>query len=164
MHGFCPLGEITMIPFIYSWWCIIVLVRRIVIRLCLERIESNQTEWSDWLKSMLTAVKFFPFWPIKMIPQKRKIIWHFFHFFIKYSLPMSFSEDTIRKRVHCACLRDMTGQSYPTYASTSSFSRASFHSTFFGSWKQGFSKWTLKKKNKKTWKAQSLEGRKRYYI
>ena len=28
VHGFCPLGEITMIPFIYSWWCIIVLVRR----------------------------------------------------------------------------------------------------------------------------------------
>ena len=53
---------------------------------------------------------------------------------------MSFSEDTKRKRGQCACLRDMTGQSYPTYAYTSSFSRASFHGTFFGSWKQEFSK------------------------
>ena len=45
---------------------------------------------------------------------------------------MSFSEDIIRKTGHRACLREMTGQTYPIYASTSSFSRASFHGTFFG--------------------------------
>ena len=44
---------------------------------------------------------------------------------------MSFSEDTIRKAGHLACLREMTGQTYPIYASISSFSRASFHGTFF---------------------------------
>ena len=37
---------------------------------------------------------------------------------------MSFSEDTIRKTGYRACLREMTGQMYPTHASTSSFSRA----------------------------------------
>ena len=45
---------------------------------------------------------------------------------------MSFSEDTIRKTGHRACLREMTGQTYPIYAPTSSFSRASFHGTIFG--------------------------------
>ena len=42
---------------------------------------------------------------------------------------MSFSEDTIRKTGHRTCLREMTSQTYPTYASISNFSRASFHST-----------------------------------
>ena len=37
---------------------------------------------------------------------------------------MSFSEDTIRKTGHRACLREMTGQTYPTHASTSSFFNA----------------------------------------
>ena len=42
---------------------------------------------------------------------------------------MSVSKDTIKDIVHRACLREMTSQTDPTYASISNFSRASFHST-----------------------------------
>ena len=60
--------------------------------------------------------------------------------FLKYSLPMSVSEDTIKNIGHCACLRELVGKTSQTYASTNPFLRASFHGTFFGSWKQGFLK------------------------
>ena len=66
---------------------------------------------------------------------------------------MSVSKNTIEKIGHRACLREMTGQTYSIYASTSTLSRALFHGTFFGGWRQGFSK----KKFKKTGKVQSLE-------
>ena len=89
---------------------------------------------------MLTAVKIFPFEPIKVIPQKKKkVIRQFFQSFLKCSLLMSVSKNITKKIGHLACLREMTGQTYPTSASTTStsaFSRASFHSTFFDSWKQ----------------------------
>ena len=51
---------------------------------------------------------------------------------------MSVSKSKIKKKGHPACLREMTGQTYPTSASTTStnaFSRASFHGTFFDSWR-----------------------------
>ena len=54
---------------------------------------------------------------------------------------MSVSKSKIKKKGHPACLREMTGQTYPTSASTTStnaFSRASFHGTFFDSWKNSF--------------------------
>ena len=54
---------------------------------------------------------------------------------------MSVSKNIITKKGHPACLREMTGQTYPTSASTTStnaFSRASFHGTFFDSWKNSF--------------------------
>ena len=57
---------------------------------------------------------------------------------------MSVSKSIIKKKGHPACLREMTGQTYPTSASTTSmtstnaFSRASFHGTFFDSWKNSF--------------------------
>ena len=53
---------------------------------------------------------------------------------------MSVSKNTTKEIGHHICLREMTGQTYPTYASISTFSRTSFHCRFFGSWKQGFSK------------------------
>ena len=34
---------------------------------------------------------------------------------------MAVSKNTIRKTGHCTCLREMTGQTYPTYASTKIF-------------------------------------------
>ena len=50
------------------------------IRLCLERIESNQTGSSDWLESTSTAVKI---WHIKVIPQeKKKLSDNFQNFFL----------------------------------------------------------------------------------
>ena len=89
---------------------------------------------------MLTAVKIFPFGPIKVIPQeKKKVIRQFFQSFLKCSLPMSVSKNITKKIGYLACLREMTGQTYPTSASTTStsaFSRTSFHGTFFDSWKQ----------------------------
>ena len=53
---------------------------------------------------------------------------------------MSVSEDTIKNIGHCACLSELVGKTSHIYASTSPFLRASFHGTFFGSWKQGFLK------------------------
>ena len=53
---------------------------------------------------------------------------------------MAVSKNAIRKTGHLACLREMTGNTYLIYASTSNFSRASFQGTFFGSWNQGISK------------------------
>ena len=47
---------------------------------------------------------------------------------------MSVSKNTIEKIGHRACLREMTGQTYSIYASTSTLSRALFHGTFFGGW------------------------------
>ena len=58
---------------------------------------------------------------------------------------MSFSEDTIRKTGHRACLRDMKDQSYPSQASTSSFSRESFNDTFSVAGSKGFQSKNLKK-------------------
>ena len=84
---------------------------------------------------MLTAVKIFPIGPIKVIPQKKKVIRQFFQSFLKCSLPMSVSKNITKKIGHLACLREMTGQTYPTSA-TSAFSRASFHGTFSDGWKQ----------------------------
>ena len=69
-------------------------------------------------------------------------------------LPIAVSKNAIRKTGHLACLREMTGQTYLIYASSSNFSRASFQGTFFGIGKQGFSKKRLKEK---TSKVQSLE-------
>ena len=54
---------------------------------------------------------------------------------------MFVSKSIIKKKGHPACLREMTGQTYPTSASTTStnaFSRASSHGTFFDSWKNSF--------------------------
>ena len=53
---------------------------------------------------------------------------------------MAVSKNAIRKTGPLPCLREMTGQTYLIYASTSNFSRASFQGTFFASGKQGFSK------------------------
>ena len=108
------------------------------IRLCLERIERNQTGSSDWLESTSTAVKI---WHIKVIPQKKKSYLTIFKiFFFKCSLPMAVPKNIKRRAGHRACLREMTDQTHPIYASTSNFSRASFQGIFFGSWKQKFSK------------------------
>ena len=62
---------------------------------------------------------------------------------------MSFSEDTIRKTGHRTCLRDMTGLCYPTQASTSSFSRASFNGMFSVTGSKGFQSKNLKKNSLK---------------
>ena len=54
---------------------------------------------------------------------------------------MSVSKSIIKKKGHPACLREMTGQTYPTSATTTftnAFSRVSFHGTFFDSWKNSF--------------------------
>ena len=69
--------------------------------------------------------------------RKKKDIWPSF---LKFSLPMSVLKNTVKKDSSLCLFKKMTGQTYPTYASTSNFSQASFHGTFFGSWKQGFSK------------------------
>ena len=53
---------------------------------------------------------------------------------------MAVSKNAMRKAGHLACLREMTGNTYLIYATTSNFSRASFQGTFFGSWNQGISK------------------------
>ena len=61
---------------------------------------------------------------------------------------MSVSKSIIKKKGHPACLREMTGQTYPTSASSTStkaFSRVSFHDTFFDSWKNSFKSKDLKK-------------------
>ena len=60
---------------------------------------------------------------------------------------MSVSKNTIEKIGRRACLREMTGQTYSIYASTSTLSRASFHGTFFGG--KGFQSKNLEKKNRK---------------
>ena len=62
---------------------------------------------------MLTAVKIFAIGPIKVIPQKKKVIRQFFQSFLKCSLPMSLSKNITKKIGHLACLREMTGQTYP---------------------------------------------------
>ena len=113
VHGFCPPGEKTMIPIIYSWWRITVFVNRIIMRLCLEKIKSNLPKQSHWLKSMLTAVKIFSFWPIKVIPKKINIIWRFFSIF-SLMFPIS------------VCFGRYNKKDRPLF--------------LFGSWKQRFSK------------------------
>ena len=74
---------------------------------------------------------------------------------------MAFPKNIKRRAGHRACLREMTDQTHPIYASTSNFSRASFEGTFFGSWKQRFLKEKLKKKD---WKVQSLDCREQFDI
>ena len=59
------------------------------------------------------------------------------------------------KKDRSSCLFERNdGPDLPHLCSLSKFPRASFHDTFFGSWKQRFWKQKLKKK---TWKLQSLE-------
>ena len=68
---------------------------------------------------------------------------------------MAVSKNAIRKTGPLACLREMTGQTYLIYASTSNFSRASFQGTFFGIGKQGFFEVKIKRKNFKGTKSRA---------
>ena len=79
-------------------------------------------------------------------PKEKKLSDGFFQSFLKCSLSMSVSKNTIEKIGHRACLREMTGQTYSIYASTSTLSRALFYGTFFGGW---VFKVKIKKKDRK---------------
>ena len=73
-------------------------------------------------------------------PKEKKLSDGFFNLSLNVPYQCLFRKNPIEKIGHRACLREMTGQTYSIYASTSTLSRALFHGTFFGGWKQGFSK------------------------
>ena len=57
----------------------------------------------------------------KVIPQKLNLPMNFFETFPESSLLSTFSKKTIKKIGHHSRLRDMMGQSYPSYTRTSAY-------------------------------------------